>query len=51
MTGVFQGIRHGALAMIGPLALAIASSAMTEEAKPQQTKGVSVGSTSMLPGQ
>ncbi len=49
MNRVLRGIRNGALAMIGLLALAAAPPATAEDAKPRQTKGVSIGSTSLLP--
>ena len=49
MTRVLRCTRHGALATIGLLALAIAPSAMAQDAKPQETKGVSIASTSVLP--
>lgn len=49
MTRTLRGIRHGALATIGLLALTMVPSAMAEDANPQQTQGVSLGSTSLLP--
>lgn len=49
MTRVSRLTRHGALATIGLLALAIAPSAMARDTKPQETKGVSIDSTSILP--
>ncbi len=49
MTRVLRVIRHGALATIGLLALAIAPSASAQDAKPQETKEVSIDSKSMLP--
>ncbi len=49
MAGALRRIRHGALVTIGLLALAIAPSAMAQDAKPQETKGVSIASTSVLP--
>ena len=48
MSRVLRGIRHGMLATIGFLALAIAPSVTAQDVKPQETKGVSVGSTSLL---
>ncbi len=48
MTGELRRIRHRALVTIGLLALAIAPSVTAQDAKPQQTKGVSVGSRSTL---
>jgi len=44
-----NGVRYGALATIGLLALAVGPSATAQDAKPQETTGVSVGSTSVLP--
>lgn len=48
MTGELRRIRHRALVTIGLLALAIAPSVTAQDAKPQKTKGVSVGSESTL---
>ncbi len=48
MTRAFRRIRHGALLTISLLALAIAPSVTAQDAKPQKTKGVSVGSKSTL---
>ena len=48
MTGELRRVRRRALVTIGLLALAIASSVTAQDAKPQQTKGVSVGSSSTL---
>ena len=48
MTGELRRIRHGALVTIGLLALAIAPSVAAQDAKPRETRGVSVGSQSTL---
>jgi quercetin dioxygenase-like cupin family protein len=49
MTGVLRRIRNGTLAALCVSALAVAPSATAQDAKPQKTKGVSVGSNSTLP--
>lgn len=48
MTRALRRIQHGALLTISLLAVAIAPSVTAQDAKPQKTKGVSVGSKSTL---
>ncbi len=48
MTTELRRIRRRALVTIGLLALAVAPSVTAQDAKPQRTKGVSVGSSSTL---
>ncbi|MFQ5786133.1 MAG: cupin domain-containing protein [Alphaproteobacteria bacterium] len=49
MTGALRGIRQGTLLTFSLLALAVAPSVAAQDAKPQKTSGVSVGSNSTLP--
>ena len=48
MIRALRRIRHGTLVATSLLALAIAPSVMAQDAKPQRTRGVSVGSESAL---
>ncbi len=49
MTRVLRRTRNGALATIGLLALAVAPSAMAQDAKPRETKGISLKASNTLP--
>ncbi len=48
MNGKLRSVQSGALALMGVLLLAISQTAAAQEAKPQETKGVSVDSTDVL---
>ncbi len=48
MSGKLRSVQNGALALMGLLLLAISQTVAAQEAKPQETKGVSVDSTDIL---
>ncbi len=48
MNGKLRSFQNGALALMGVLLLAISQTAAAQEAKPQETKGVSVDTTDVL---
>jgi len=48
MTRMLRDMRHGALATIGLLVLAIAPAVMGQDAKPQTTKGISLSAKNTL---
>ena len=48
MSGKMRCVRKGAFALIGVLLLAISQTVAAQEAKPQETKGLSVDSTDVL---
>ena len=49
MLRLLREIRHGALASIGLLALGIAPPVAAQDAKPQETKGISIKGSRTLP--
>lgn len=48
MTGIIRDFRHGTLAIIGLLVSAILLPAMAQDAKPQETKGISIKASNTL---
>lgn len=48
MTRITRHVRHGALAAMGLLALAVTPSATAEDAKPRETRGISLAASSTL---
>ncbi len=48
MNGKLRSVQNGALALMGVLLLAISQTAAAQEAKPQETKGLSVDSKDVL---
>ena len=49
MNQQFRAIRHGALATIGLFAFGVAPPATAQDAKPQETKGISIKGSRTLP--